>query len=54
MQVFSAFRFVKACVAEEIPVCIVNAGPTRADPHATLIINATVGDALPKLLAELR
>ena len=54
VQVYSAFRFVKACVAEEIPVCIVNAGPTRADPHADLIINATVGDALPKLLVELR
>ena len=40
-------------MAQEIPVAIVNAGETRADPHADLIINAVVGEALPQLVAEL-
>ena len=53
-QVYSAFRFIKAAAAAQKPVCVVNVGATRADPLATLIISARVGETLPRLVAALR
>jgi NAD-dependent SIR2 family protein deacetylase len=45
-QVFSAFRFVRAAAAAEIPVAVVNVGETRADPLASLVVQGQVGHTI--------
>jgi len=53
LTVMSGYRFVRRAVRESIPVVIVNQGKTRADADADLIVDAPLGDALPKLLGAL-
>ena len=50
LTVWSGFRFVRRAADRGIPVAIVNIGPTRADPIATLKIERKVGEFLPQLL----
>lgn len=46
LTVWSGFRFVKRASERELPIAIVNIGPTRADELATLKIEARCGEVL--------
>ena len=49
LTVFSGYRFVRRAAEREVPVAILNRGPTRGDPHATLRVDAPAGEALVAL-----
>ncbi|MGJ9422349.1 Sir2 family NAD-dependent protein deacetylase [Aeromicrobium sp. CF3.5] len=49
LQVMSGLRFVRAAAKREIPVVIVNRGPTRGDDLATVRINAGCAETLAQL-----
>lgn len=53
LTVFSGYRFVRRAAERRTPVAIVNLGPTRGDPHATLRVDATAGTILPRLVASM-
>ncbi len=53
LTVFSGYRFVRRASERSIPIAIVNRGPTRGDPHATLLVDAQAGQALPALARAL-
>lgn len=49
LTVYSGYRFVERASRLGIPIAIINLGPTRADPLATIRIDAPLADALPRL-----
>lgn len=49
LAVFSGLRFVKRAAARGLPIAIVNLGPTRGDPLATIKLEAPLGELLPRL-----
>lgn len=49
LTVQSGLRFVRRAVAREIPVAIVNRGPSRGDTHATLKVDAGASEVLSAL-----
>lgn len=49
LHVFSGYRIVLQTRDCNLPVAIVNIGPTRADDKATIKISAKCGDIVPKL-----
>lgn len=49
LTVFSGYRFVKHAHSWGIPIAILNLGPTRGDPLATLKIDADAGAVLADL-----
>ncbi|MGC1211549.1 MAG: NAD-dependent protein deacetylase [Micromonospora sp.] len=49
LTVMSGRRFVIRAAKLGIPVVIVNQGPTRGDAHATLTVDAPLGELLPAL-----
>jgi NAD-dependent SIR2 family protein deacetylase len=49
LAVFSGLRFVRQAAARGIPVAILNRGPTRGDPLATLRLDAGAGPTLERL-----
>lgn len=51
LAVFSGHRFVRAAHAKSLPIAIVNLGPTRGDPLASLRIDANAGEVLSALTA---
>lgn len=53
LAVFSGYRFVKRAHARGVPIAIVNLGPSRGDPLATMVVDAPAGEVLPRL-AEAR
>lgn len=53
LAVFSGYRFVRRAAERGMPIAIVNRGPTRGDPHATLLVDAQAGQALPALARAL-
>jgi len=53
LTVMSCRRFVLRAVKLGIPVAIVNQGPTRADDHATLTVDAPLGAVLPEVVHAL-
>jgi NAD-dependent SIR2 family protein deacetylase len=53
LHVFSGRRFVKQAHARGIPVVIVNRGETRADPLATLKLDAGCAETLTELVDAL-
>jgi NAD+-dependent protein deacetylase sirtuin 4 len=53
LTVFSGYRFVRRAAERQVPVAILNRGPTRGDPHATIRVDARAGDALPALARAL-
>ena len=53
LAVFSGFRFVRRAAERGVPIAILNRGPTRGDPHATLLLDARAGEALPQLVRAL-
>jgi NAD-dependent deacetylase sirtuin 4 len=54
LTVYSGFRFVRRAVERGVPVVIVNLGPTRGDPLATVCVDAPLGATLPALVRALR
>ena len=50
LTVFSGFRFVRRAAQREIPVVLVNLGPTRGDPFATVRIDAPAGEILRRVV----
>jgi NAD-dependent SIR2 family protein deacetylase len=54
LAVWSGLRFVKRAVENDLPVAIVNLGPTRGDAWARVRLDAPLGDVLPTLAATLR
>jgi NAD-dependent SIR2 family protein deacetylase len=50
LTVLSGFRFVRHAARRGTPVAIVNQGPTRGDPVATVRVDGPLGDVLPVLL----
>lgn len=53
LTVFSGYRFVRHAAARQLPVAIVNRGPTRGDHLATVILDAGCSPILALLAAEL-
>ncbi len=53
LTVYSGFRFVRRAAERGMPVAIVNIGPTRGDPLATLCVNAPAGRILGGLAKAL-
>lgn len=53
LTVFSGYRFALRAAERGVPLCIINQGPTRADPLAALRLDAPLGQALPALAAAL-
>ena len=49
LTVFSGFRFVKKAALRELPVGIVNLGPTRGDELAACRVDRPLGEILPAL-----
>jgi NAD-dependent deacetylase sirtuin 4 len=48
LAVFSGLRFVKRASARGLPIAIVNLGPTRGDPLATIKLEAPLGELLSR------
>lgn len=53
LTVYSGRRFIYRAVQEQIPIAIVNIGPTRADDVAMLKVDGRAGEVLPRLVAGL-
>jgi NAD-dependent SIR2 family protein deacetylase len=53
LTVFSGLRYVRHAVKLGIPVVIVNQGPTRGDPLASVRLDAPLGDTLTAAVAAL-
>ncbi len=54
LTVYSGYRFVRHAIAHNIPVGIINRGPTRGDDHATVKVEAGCSEMLTLLAGELR
>lgn len=50
LTVMSGFRFVRRAARLGIPVAIVNQGATRGDEHASVRVDAPLGEVLPALV----
>jgi NAD-dependent deacetylase sirtuin 4 len=53
LTVFSGYRFVKRAYERGTPIGIVNLGPSRGDPQASVLVDAPAGEVLPILEREL-
>jgi NAD-dependent SIR2 family protein deacetylase len=53
LHVMSGYRFVLHCAKRQIPVVIVNQGPTRGDGECQVRVHERLGRALPWLAARL-
>jgi NAD-dependent deacetylase sirtuin 4 len=53
LTVFSGYRFVRRAAERGMPIAIVNHGPTRGDGEATLRIEGSIAEVLPRVLAAL-
>jgi len=53
VHTFSAFRLVKQAVDAGTPVALLNIGPSRADPIASLNVQADAAHVLPAIVGEL-
>ncbi len=53
LAVFSGYRFVREAARRNLPVAIVNQGPTRGDSVAAVRVEGRAGDVLPRLVATL-
>ena len=54
LTVMSGRRFVLRAGRLGIPVAIVNQGPTRGDQHASVVLDAPLGEVLPALTVAFR
>ncbi|MFC1437132.1 NAD-dependent protein deacetylase [Streptacidiphilus sp. N1-10] len=53
LTVMSGLRFVRRAARADLPVAIVNHGPTRGDEHASIRVDLPLGEALTTLAQEL-
>ena len=53
LTVFSGYRFVRRAESLGLPIVILNLGPSRGDPHATLTLDAPAGETLDALVQAL-
>lgn len=53
LAVMSSYRFVRLAHREQIPVLIVNQGPTRGDAQAQVRVDARLGEALQAVCQRL-
>ena len=53
LTVMSGFRYVRHAAKRQVPVVIVNQGPTRGDGYAAATLDAPLGQALTALVAGL-
>jgi NAD-dependent SIR2 family protein deacetylase len=53
LTVMSGFRYVRHAAKRQVPVVIVNQGPTRGDAYAAATLDAPLGQALTALVAAL-
>jgi len=53
LTVWSGFRFVKRAAARQIPIAILNIGPTRGDTLAAMKIEAPCGETLRRAVEAL-
>jgi len=53
LAVYSGRRFVYGAVERQVPIGVVNLGPTRADDLATARVEGSVGEILPKVVEGL-
>jgi NAD-dependent deacetylase sirtuin 4 len=53
LAVYSGFRFVRRAGERNLPVAIVNLGPTRADGLVSARVSGRAGEVLPRLAAAL-
>ena len=53
LTVMSGFRYVRHAAKLEVPVLIVNQGPTRGDAYAAATLDAPLGAVLTELLSDL-
>lgn len=53
LTVWSGYRFVARAAEEDVPVAIVNLGPTRGDDDAAVRLTGKVGEVLPAVADEL-
>ena len=54
LTVWSGYRFAKAAAEAGKPLAVLNIGPTRADPLASLKLEARCGELVPRLVERLR
>ncbi|XP_032857368.1 NAD-dependent protein lipoamidase sirtuin-4, mitochondrial isoform X2 [Tyto alba] len=52
MQVYSGYRFALAAREKQLPIAILNIGPTRVDHFASLKLNSRCGELLPLIVAH--
>lgn len=53
LTVYSGYRFVVRAAERQLPIAVVNLGPTRADPLAAIRVDALATDVLPRVAAKL-
>ena len=53
LTVFSGYRFVRRASERDVPVAILNRGPTRGDDYAQVRVDASAGDALTAIARAL-
>jgi NAD-dependent SIR2 family protein deacetylase len=53
LTVMSGFRYVRHAARRQLPVVIVNQGPTRGDGYATATLDAPLGQVLGALVAAI-
>lgn len=53
LTVFSGYRFVRRAAERQVPVAIINRGPTRGDGEAAVLVDAALGQVMPALSAAL-
>lgn len=53
LTVFSGYRFAVRAAEQDKPLAIINVGPTRADPLASVKLEGRLGELLPRLAERL-
>ena len=54
LTVYSGFRFVRRARELDVPIAVINIGPTRADELIQAKLSAPAAEILPRLVARLR
>lgn len=52
LQVYSGYRFALAARDKQLPIAILNIGPTRLDHFASLKLNSRCGELLPLIVVH--
>ena len=54
LTVYSGFRFVRRAQELQVPIAVINIGPTRADDSVQAKVSAPASEVLPRLAVQLR